>query len=226
MCVWVTDVLPNSVGEGSSKSYSWLIITAWYMGIVWAQRKTLGSHFPSFSLSPMCCSLSLFHFPNQVLKRNIKHFCSTMPPLSSWDCVCVHGVYEPEPSDVLIFPCVSPCLRPPTVWLLRNSPCLATSAHGKLKCSTTSIIWPKPGQIIKVAVLSILLWCFCTTFPREHLSVTQRDAFFFVYFVNEDWIFNRLRSFFLSVESLQFLFLMLAAHFYILLNKPLLKCVK
>ena len=29
-------------------------------------------------------------------------------------CVCVHGVYDPELSDVLIFPCPSVCLRPPT----------------------------------------------------------------------------------------------------------------
>lgn len=83
-------------------------------------------HFPSFifslSVSPVCLSLSLAHFPNQVLKRNIKHFHSTIPPLLNRGSVCVHGVYDPKPFEVLIFPCVSQCLRPPTVQQPHNAP--------------------------------------------------------------------------------------------------------
>lgn len=64
------------------------------MGIIWAHKKP-------FSIPHSLTNVSLFvsrsHFPNQVLKRNIKHLCSTVPPLSCPDCVCVcvHGVYDP-----------------------------------------------------------------------------------------------------------------------------------
>lgn len=112
MCVCVSDwCLANLCRRRQLQTCVWMINTAWYTGIIWALKKPLGSRFPSLSLSLF---LSLSHFPDQVLKRNIKHFCSTMPPLSSRDCVHAHGVNDPQPSHVLIFPCVSLCLRPPT----------------------------------------------------------------------------------------------------------------
>lgn len=110
--------------QEKSKDVHGRINTARYMGIIWAHQAFSILHFLSLSVSPVCLSLSLAHFPNQVLKRNIKHFYSTIPPLSNWGSVCVHGVYDPKPFEVLIFPCVSQCLRPPTVQQPHNAPFL------------------------------------------------------------------------------------------------------
>ena len=105
-------------------------------------------------------------------------------------CVCVRvgGVYDPELSDVLIFPCASPCLRPPTAQLLRNAPffCSVSSPWSRARARITHL--SGPGQIMEVAVLGLFALVFFLPRCWTHVSHTGSDLLLLNRSANKVWV--------------------------------------
>lgn len=133
VCVWC---LANLGQRLQLQSCVWMINTAWYMNILWAHKKLLGSRFPSLTVS-------FAPFPNWVLKRNIKYFCSSVPLLRSLD-LCVWSLWP------WTFRCCDLSVRfsmfattyTTTIMLLL----LQMSAYGKLKYTPVIVFWPRQSK--------------------------------------------------------------------------------